>query len=51
MSQVDQLPVPDGPPVFQPDMAIEDKAATSATHPRYGQFYGRWFRRPRWIRK
>ena len=44
MSDVDQLPLPDGPPVFHPDMAVEDRAAA---HP----FYGRWFRRPHWTRK
>ncbi len=50
MDQVAMLPLPDGPPVLHPDMAEEDRAATSATHPRYGGYYGRWFRRPRWIR-
>jgi hypothetical protein len=48
--QVALLPLPDGPPVLHPDMAEEDQAATSATHPWYGGYYGRWFRRPRWIR-
>jgi hypothetical protein len=48
--QVALLPLPDGPPVLHPDMAEEDRAATSATHPWYGGYYGRWFRRPRWIR-
>lgn len=42
-SQVAQLPVPDGPPVFHPDMAREDRAASHA-------MFGQWFRRPRWIR-
>jgi hypothetical protein len=50
MDQVALLPVPDGPPVLHPDMAAEDAAATSATHPWYGRYYGQWFRRPRWIR-
>ncbi len=48
MSQVDQLPVPDGPPVFHPDMDVEARAAT---HPTYGRWYGQWFRRPHWTRK
>jgi hypothetical protein len=47
MSQVADLPAPYGPPVFHPDMAIEDRAATAAMHPWFGQ----WFRRPRWTRK
>ncbi len=51
MSQVADLPVPDGPPVFHPDLDIEARAATAATHPGYGQWYGQWFRRPRWIRR
>jgi len=46
-SQVDLLPAPDGPPVLQPDMAQEDRAATAAMHP----WFGRWFGRPHWIRK
>jgi hypothetical protein len=44
MPQVAGLPVPDGPPVFHPDMAIEDRAA--AHH-----WFGQWFRRPRWTQK
>jgi hypothetical protein len=44
MSQVADLPVPDGPPVFHPDMALEDRAAL---HP----WFGRWFRRAHWTRK
>jgi hypothetical protein len=47
MSGVADLPVPDGPPVLHPDMAREDRAATAALHPWWGQ----WFRRPRWVRK
>lgn len=47
MSQVADLPVPYGPPVFHPDMAIEDRAASAAMHP----WFGRWFRRPHWIQK
>jgi hypothetical protein len=49
-SHVAQLPVPDGPPVFYPDMAREDRAASHA-------MFGQWFRRPgftghaRWIPK
>ena len=43
MDQVALLPEPDGPPVLHPDMANEDAASA---HP----WYGRWFRRPRWIR-
>ena len=50
MDQVALLPVPDGPPVLHPDMANEDAVATASTHPWYGGYYGRWFRRPRWIR-
>jgi len=46
MSQVANLPVPDGPPVLHPDMTREDRAAT-ALHP----WFGRWFGRPRWVRK
>jgi hypothetical protein len=44
MPAVAGLPVPDGPPVFHPDMAIEDRAAMH-------HWFGQWFRRPRWIRK
>jgi hypothetical protein len=44
MSQVAGLPVPNGPPVFHPDMAIEDRAATH-------HWFGRWFGRPRWTRQ
>jgi hypothetical protein len=47
LSQVADLPVPYGPPVFHPDMAIEDQAATAALHP----WFGHWFRRPHWTRK
>jgi hypothetical protein len=46
-SQVDLLPGPDGPPVLEPDMALEDRASTAAMHP----WFGRWFGRPHWIRK
>ena len=47
MSDVANLPVPNGPPVLHPDMAREDRAATAALHPWLGQ----WFGRPRWVRK
>jgi hypothetical protein len=47
MSQVASLPVPNGPPVLHPDMAREDRAATAALHPWFGQ----WFGRARWVRK
>src|SRR3984885_15299029 len=46
-SQGDLLPAPDGPPVLQPDMAQEDRAATALMLP----WFGRWFGRPHWIRK
>ena len=48
MSQVADLPVPDAPPVFEPDMAREDRAST---HAGWGAWFGRWFERPRWVRK
>lgn len=47
-SQVAELPVPDAPPVFEPDMAREDRAST---HGGWGPWFGRWFGRPHWIRK
>jgi hypothetical protein len=47
MSAVALLPAPSGPPVFHPDMAIEDRASSAAMHPWFGQ----WFRRPHWTRK
>jgi hypothetical protein len=49
-SQVELLPVPDGPPVLHPDMAREDRAAT---HAWYGQWFGRQNSpgRARWIPK
>lgn len=47
MSQVADLPVPNGPPVLHPDMAREDRAATAALHP----WWGHWFGRARWVRK
>lgn len=50
-SHVAELPVPDGPPVLHPDMALEDR---SAAHTMYGQWFGRQpflGPRPRWIRK
>jgi hypothetical protein len=50
MDQVALLPLPDGPPVLHPDMAGEDYAASRVMQPRYGAWYGQWFRRPRWIR-
>lgn len=51
MSHVAELPVPSGPPVLHPDMALEDRAAT---HNMFGQWFGRQnfiAPRPRWIRK
>jgi hypothetical protein len=48
MSQVADLPVPNAPPVFEPDMAREDRAST---HGGWGPWFGRWFSRPRWVRK
>jgi hypothetical protein len=52
MDQVAMLPLPDGPPVVHPDMAREDYAQTygGMMNRGYGSYYGRWFRRPRWIR-
>ena len=47
MSQVADLPVPNAPPVFEPDMAREDRAST---HAGWGPWFGRWFGRPRWVR-
>jgi hypothetical protein len=47
-SAVAGLPVPDAPPVFEPDMIREDRAAT---HAGWGPWFGRWFGRPHWIRK
>jgi hypothetical protein len=47
MSAVANLPVPNGPPVYHPDMAREDRAATAALHP----WWGHWFGRARWVRK
>lgn len=45
-SEVAQLPVPQGPPVFHVDMAREDRVEDRAKmHSRYGQ----WFGRPHWI--
>ncbi len=46
--QVADLPVPNAAPVFEPDMAREDRAAT---HSGWGPWFGRWFGRPHWIRK
>ena len=50
-SRVAELPVPNGPPVLHPDMALEDRVAAHT-------MYGRWFGRqpfigshPRWIPK
>ena len=48
-SQVANLPVPDGAPVFHPDMAREDRAASRTWFG--GPWFGTWFRRPHWIRK
>jgi hypothetical protein len=50
MPEVASLPVPDGPPVLHPDMAVEDAASATARQPFYGRYYGRWFGRPRWRR-
>jgi hypothetical protein len=47
-AEVANLPVPDGPPVFHPDMTREDAAADRA---RFHPWFGRWFGRPHWIRK
>jgi hypothetical protein len=47
-SAVADLPVPDAPPVFEPDMIREDRAAT---HAGWGPWFGRWFGRPHWVRK
>jgi len=44
MSQVAELPPPNGAPVFHPDMAIEDRAAMH-------HWFGRWFGRPHWTSK
>jgi hypothetical protein len=44
MPEVSTLPVPNGPPVFHPDMAVEDRAAMH-------HWYGQWFHRPRWTRQ
>lgn len=48
MSDVAGLPLPNGAPVFEPDMVREDRAAT---HSGWGPWFGRWFGRPRWVRK
>ncbi len=46
--QVADLPAPNAPPVFEPDMVREDRAST---HSGWGPWFGRWFERPRWVRK
>lgn len=50
-SHVAELPVPNGPPVLHPDMALEDRVAA---HAMFGQWFGRQSfigPRARWIRK